>query len=125
MEGIDVPFARVFFDIQTDTPLAARESDADLPPGGPRTPEAAREDTRISSQVARSGSRIPRVCTLWEPTEASRDLANRFYDMERSDYSGRCQICGNTFMKPDDELQVFVVHVAPPSADDRTHTISV
>ena len=116
-----VPFARRFFEAQALTPPTASESDVYLPPGGLRTPESAREDTRLSGRYGRSGSRVSRIVTQWEPTKLSRELENRFQDMVLNDYSGRCQICGNTFMKSDRELQVFVVHLLPPSADYRTN----
>ena len=121
VESNVVPFARKLFEDQSLTPLAASESDVYLPQGGPRTSKSAREDTRQSGRYGRSGSRVSRIVTQWEPTKLSRELENRFKDMVLSDYSGRCQICGNTFMKPDRELQVFVVHLLPPSADHRTN----
>ncbi len=115
------PFAKKIFEVQTATPAPATESPVWIPEGGPKTEESAEEHTRASSKVGRSGAHVRKSVARWEPTEAAKDLADRFRSMVESDYVKRCQICGKTFTKSDGEFQVFVVHFLPPSEDHRTN----
>ena len=115
------PFAKVFFGVQTFIPSDAPDQEARLPAGGPKTDESAMRDTHRSGQIGRSGAHVRKPVTRWEPTEAAKDLADKFRDMTHSDYVKRCQVCGKTFAMSSGESQVFVVHVVPPSADNRTN----
>lgn len=115
------PFAEIFYGVHTINPSDAPHNPVALPYGGPRTTEAAIADTRQSGEIGRSGSEVQRRVTRWEPTEAARELADKFREMVHGDYGRRCQICGTTFRMSNGESQVFVVHVVAPSADDRTN----
>ena len=115
------PIARKFFGRRRTSPSEAIDRPVSFPSAGPLTEESAIEDTRISAQSGRSGAYIERLSTRWEPTEASAALAHRFRDMVDSDYGRRCQICGNTFSTTSGLLQVYVVHVVPPSEDHLTN----
>ena len=115
------PFAKKFFQVQTATPAAATESAMWITEGGPKTEESAQEHTRESTKVGRSGAHVRKSVTRWEPTEAAKELADKFRSMVESDYVKRCQICGTTFKMHNTDLQVFVVHVVEPSNDSRTN----
>ena len=41
--------------------------------------------------------------------------------MVHGDYGRRCQLCSNAFAKSDGELQVYVMHIVPPSEDCRAN----
>ena len=115
------PFAKKIFEAQTATPAAATESPVWITEEGPKTEESAEEHTRASAKVGRSGAHIRKSVARWEPTEAAKDLADKFRGMVESDYVKRCQVCGKTFTKSDGEFQVFVVHFLPPSEDHRSN----
>ena len=121
--GLDEPepFGKVFFGVQTFTPLDAPNRPVTLSEGGPLTEESARQHTQQSGQYGRSGAHNRKLATRWEPTEAAKELAREFRSMVRGDYGRRCQVCSKTFTMPTGEPQVYVVHVVPPSADDRTN----
>ena len=116
-----VPFAKKLYEVQTiDSSRAARRQ-VFLPAGGPRTTDSARDHTRDTARVGRSGSYVSRSFSHWEPVEAANELAQQFRDMVYGDYGRRCQICSQTFALPGGGLQVYVVHVVPPSSDHRTN----
>ena len=116
-----VPFAQKLYEVQTVDSSRGTQRQVFLPPGGPQTVESARNHTRASVQVGRSGTHVSRPTRRWEPVEAVNDLAERFRTMVYGDYGHRCQICSRTFTLPGGSLQVYVVHVVPPSADHRTN----
>ncbi len=116
-----VPFAQKLYEVQTIASSRARQRQVFLPQGGPQTTESARNHTQASVQVGRSGSYVSRAISRWEPVEAANDLAEQFRAMVYGDYGQRCQICSRTFTLPGGSLQVYVVHVVPPSADHRTN----
>ncbi len=121
-EQVDqVPFASLFFDAQTSTPSDAPASIEALPDAGPQTQQHAEQQAEQSRDHGRSGQYGQRTVRQWIPTEAAAELANRFRAMVHGDYGKRCQVCGRSFAMPNGELQVFVVHVVPPRADDRTN----
>ncbi len=140
----DAPFAKKFYERpQSTTPSGAVDHPVPFPLAGPQTEESAIEHTQISTQSGRSGAYIEtsstgwvrdhlrrlvfvrggayieRSSTGWEPVEADAVLAREFREMVHSDYGKRCQICGNTFRTTSGLLQVYVVHVVPPSEDHR------
>ena len=116
-----VPFAKKLYEVQTiDSSRAARRQ-VFLPPGGPQTTGSARDHTRDTARVGRSGSHVSRSFSRWEPVEAANELAQQFRGMVDGDYGQRCQICSRTFTLPGGGLQVYVVHVVPPAADHRTN----
>ena len=118
----ETSFAKMFYDVQTTNPANASDNPLLLPGGGPQTDESAVRHTRQSNLLGRSGQLVTKQREFWVPSEAADDLANQFRSMVHGDYSKRCQICGSSCMIPtNSELQVFVVHVVPPSADDRTN----
>ena len=116
-----VPFAQKLYEVQTVESSRASQRRVFLPTGGPQTDESARRHTQASVRVGRSGSYVSRTVSRWEPVEAANELAERFRAMVSGDYGHRCQICSRTFTLPGGSLQVYVVHVVPPSADHRTN----
>lgn len=116
-----VPFARKLYEVQTTDSSRAARRQVFLPPGGPQTKDSARDHTRDSARVGRSGSHVSISISRWEPVEAANELAQRFRAMVYGDYGQRCQICSRTFTLPGGGWQVYVVHVVPPSADHRTN----
>ena len=116
-----VPFAQKLYEVQTIESSRASQRRVFLPPGGPQTVASARNHTQASVRIGRSGSYVSRTVSRWEPVEAANDLAERFKTMVYGDYGHRCQICSRTFTLPGGNLQVYVVHVVPPSADHRTN----
>lgn len=118
--GVPKPFVSVFFEALTLIPSNAPDRPEILPEGGPKTSESAEKDTAKGNEVGRSGSRIIKVVTRWQPTEAAQDLADKFREMALSDYGSRCQVCGSTFQTASGNLHTSVIHVVPPSADSRT-----
>lgn len=117
----EVPFAKRLHREQTIAPSPAGQRSVWLPPGGPRTDESARIHTAQSGLVGRSGTRVTNTATRWQPTEAAENLSSEFRDMVHGDYGKRCQICSRSFAIRNDRLQVYVVHIVPPSKDNRTN----
>ncbi len=118
----ETSFAKIFYEVQTVNPAGASDNPVLLPGGGPHTDESAVRHTRQSNLLGRSGQLVQKQVERWVPTEAADHLADQFRSMVHGDYGKRCQICGSSFMMPTSrELQVFVVHVVQPSADDRTN----
>lgn len=117
------PFESVFFDALTLIPSNAPDRTDVLPEGGPRTSESAEKDTQKGSEEGRSGAHIRKEVTRWEPTKASKDLADKFRAMVLSDYGSRCQVCGSTFQDMSGNLHTSVIHVVPPSEDARTNNL--
>ena len=115
------PFARKFFGAQTTKPLDTSERPVVFPPGGPTTEKAAREHTRHSRRVGRSEAHVARIVALSELGPKGKALGDEFRDMVKGDYGKRCQVCSKTFTMHTGQPQVYVVHVVPPSADDRTN----
>ncbi len=115
------PFASVFFEALTPIPSNAPDRLDILPEGGPKTSESAEKDTAKGNEDGRSGSRIIKVVTRWQPTDAAQDLADKFREMALSDYGSRCQVCGSTIQTASGKLHTSVIHVVPPSADKRTN----
>ena len=116
-----VPFAKKLYEVQTTDSSRAARRQVFFPPGGPETTGSARDHTRVSARVGRSGSHVSRSVSRWEPVEAANELAQQFRDMVYGDYGQRCQICSRTFTLPGGGWQVYVVHVVPPAADHRTN----
>ena len=115
------PFAKRFFEVQTVYPSAASENPVWLPQGGPKTEESAKRHTTQSGRLGRSEARVPKIVTRSELGLQGKALADEFSDLVHSDYGKRCQICSRSFTTAKGDLQVFVVHVVPPSADYRTN----
>ena len=118
---LPVPFAQKLYEVQTIVSSRGRQRQVFLPQGGPQTIRSARDHTQASVQVGQSGSYVSRAISRWEPVEAANDLAEQFRAMVYGDYGQRCQICSRTFTLPGGSLQVYVVHVVPPSTDHRTN----
>ena len=114
-------FAMIFFQAMTPTPADAPDNPVIFSGGGPNTEESARRRTQQSSQFGRSGDYVRRQVTRWEPSDAAKELSDEFRSMVHGDYGKRCQVCGNTFTLPGGQLQVFVVHIVPPSEDARAN----
>ena len=121
--GVLSPFERLFFEALTPTPSNASDRFDILPEGGPNTGESAKTDTQKGSEEGRSGERVRKEVTRWQPTEAAQDLADKFREMVVSDYGSRCQVCGTTFQDVSGNLHTNVIHVVPPSADKRTNNL--
>ena len=117
----ETPFAKTFYDEQTTVPSRAGHRDVSLPEGGPRTDSSAKEHTEKSLQEGRAGNNVSRMVTQWELQEVAQNLANEFRSMVHGDYGRRCQICSRSFAIRGGELQIYVVHVVPPSEDRRTN----
>lgn len=117
----EIPFAERLHREQTITPSPAGQRPVSLPSGGPLTDESARIHTTQSGLVGRSGTRVSNTGTRWQPTEAAENLSSEFRDMVHGDYGKRCQICSRSFAIRDNRLQVYVVHIVPPSKDSRTN----
>lgn len=115
------PFAKKLYEVQTINSSRADRRQVSLPPGGPQTTDSARDHTRDSARVGQSGSYVSKSVSRWEPEEAANELAQQSRDMVHGDYAQRCQICSRTFTLPGGGWQVYVVHVVPPSDDDRTN----
>lgn len=114
-------FADIFFEALTPDPSNAPDRPDTLPVAGPQTKESAQRDVEQSIQIGRSGSRVRKEVTRWEPTEVAQELADQFRDMARNDYGSRCQVCGRTFQSTSGRLHTSIVHVVPPSSDTRTN----
>ena len=111
-----------YFRAMTTSPADAPDAFVSLPPEGPLTAESAVRHTRQSRQLGDGGQQVQKESERWVPSEAASELADGFRRMVHSDYVKRCQICGTSFMmKANRELQVFVVHVVPPSTGDGTN----
>ena len=117
----DVPYGQRLYEYRKASPRRAPEHSVRLPHAGSKTRKSASEHTKISAQRGRSGMHITRSNTIWEPTEAFEALAREFRDMVHGDYGKRCQMCGTTFSTSAGDLQVYVVHVLPPSENDLTN----
>ena len=115
------PFAKRFSESQKTTPSEALDRLVVFPPGGSETGKSASEHTQQSAQFGRSGAYVTKPVRRWQLTEAAAELEGRFRSMVLGDYDGRCQICGTTFGMSNGELQVFVIHIVPPSKDPRTN----
>ena len=116
-----VPFAKRFRQSQTTTPSDASARPVVFPPGGLKTEESALRDTDESAQTGRVGAYVTKTVRRWQLTEAAAEFEGKFRSMVLGDYDGRCQICGTTFGMSNGELQVFVIHIVPPSKDPRTN----
>ena len=114
-------FAGIFFEALTPDPSNAPDRPDILPAAGPQTKESARRDVEQAVQTGRSGSRVRKEVTRWEPTEVAQELADQFRDMARNDYGSRCQVCGQTFQSRSGRLYTSIAHVVPPSSDTRTN----
>ena len=90
-------FAELLWEVQTVSPLKAPDKPIMLPGAGTKTGESAQADIELSHEVGRSGAHVPKSVKRWQPTEASKELKDRFRSMEEGDYDKRCQICGTTF----------------------------
>ena len=115
------PFAKLFFQAQSPTPAAASDDPLVLGAEGPHTNESAVRHGRESRRFGRSGNHVRRTTSGWVPSEASKKLTSEFKSMVHGDYGRRCQVCSRAFAKPGGERHVFVVHVVPPSRDERTN----
>ncbi len=115
------PFAKQLSEMQTKNPTPERDRPILPPEGGPKTAESAKVNAQKSRLIGGSGSRRQISGTRWTPTEASDDLSSEFRQMVLGDYGRRCQLCSNSFTKPDGELQVYVMHIVPPSKDGRAN----
>lgn len=93
-----------------------------LPSGGPTTKESAVKDKRQSAGSGRSGTQIHKAINQFELTDDAKSLKSKFRDMWRSDYRGRCQICGTLFLtRKGKEDQTFISHIVPPSKNPLTN----
>lgn len=116
-----VPYVKRFHEYQKTSPQRTSRGPVRLPQAGPQTNQSASKHIRESAKKGRTGMNIKRWNTMWEPTEAASDLARKFREMMLGDYWNRCQICGTTFSTSAGRLQVYVVHLLPPSEDHRTN----
>ena len=117
----DVPFAEKLYQEQTTNPSRSGQRQISLPGRGPRTDDSARRHTDESLREGRAGTNVSRTVTQWQPEEVARNLADEFRSMVHGDYGKRCQICSRSFTVRGGQLQVYVVHVVPPSEDERTN----
>ena len=117
----DVPFAERLYQEQTTNPSRSGQRQIWLPGRGPRTDDSARLHTEKSLREGRAGTNVSRTVTQWQPEEVARNLADEFRSMVHGDYGKRCQICSRSFTVRGSQLQVYVVHVVPPSEDERTN----
>ena len=120
-DAVDEPFAKRLYEVQTITTPRAGRRRVFLPPAGPKTQESARVDTVESIREGRARTEVSRSITRWEPAEAENELADKFKALVHGDYGKRCQICSKSFDMRGGQLQVYVVHVVPPSWDHRTN----
>ena len=104
--------------IQQLAPREASTAGVVLPPGGSRTAESALRDTRRTRRVAQDEGMRSVVTARRVRGPVGEELECEFRDMVKGDYSGRCQICGSTFAKHDNERQMFIVHLVKPTDDD-------
>ncbi len=114
------PFAKKFFG-SSSIPTPTESLPVLLADDGPLTEQSASKDTETSDRIGQTGRHVRRPRTRWEPTEAAKDLADKFRAMVKGDYGKRCQVCGTTFRMPNGELHTSVVHVVEPSSDKRTN----
>ena len=117
----DVPFAERLYQEQTPSPSRSGQRQISLPESGPRTDRSARLHTEESLREGRAGTNVSRTVTQWQLEKVARSLADEFRSMVHGDYGKRCQICSRSFTVRDGQLQVYVVHVVPPSEDERTN----
>lgn len=83
------------------------------PAGGPGTVRAAEEDLERARGVpdgSRVEVRVRRAHVLTDVASALRDRARAMLD---TDYAGRCQICGRTFVQGNGDFDVVVVQWRP------------
>ena len=120
-EERSIPFAELFFQAQSPTPSLASDDPLLLGGEGPLTEDSAVRHQEESRRLSPPGRRVHRTTNAWVPSEASRKLTAEFKSMVHGDYGRRCQVCSRAFAKPSGERQVFVVHVVPPSKDERTN----
>lgn len=122
-KGTDEPvaFEKSMRDAMTPTPSEAGSRPLMMPTGGPKTAESAVEDTRRAVREGRTGKRVSRAVSRFEPSAQSRKLSARFKEMLLGDYDHRCQICGSTFQTRSGGLQTFADHVVDPSESDGTN----
>ena len=93
------------------------------PPKGPKTTKSAVTDTQRSARTGRRGEFVNKQVQHFGLVQDAKELENQFRDYVLSDYQGRCQICGTSFLtrKGNDHLQTFVTHIVPPANDHRTN----
>ena len=119
------PYVKKLHESSEPLTTKAPKRPVQLTNAGPQTGKSAREHTKKSAQKGRSGMYITKLNKTWnktwKPTKASDTLANAFRDKVHGDYGKRCQMCGTTFSTATGDLQVYVVHVLPPSEDHRTN----
>ena len=107
-------FARHFHGVQTTTPSSGADNPITLPPGGPSTPQSARDYTARSGRVGRNEPHELRLVARDERGPEGRALEDEFRSMVEGDYGKRCQICTRTFVRTGGGWLVNVVHVVPP-----------
>ena len=107
-------FARHFHGVQTTTPSSGPDNPVLLPPGGPNTPQSARDYTARTIRVGRNEPHELKLVTRSELGPEGRALEDEFRSMVEGDYGKRCQICTRTFTKTGGGWLVNVVHVVPP-----------
>ena len=115
------PFAKQLFEMQSMSPTPASDQPVLLPEGGPKTAASAKKNALQSKAIGGSGANRRISVSCWTPTEAANTLAVRFKQMIYGDYGKRCQVCSNAFTRLDGEMQVFVMHIVPPSKDGRAN----
>ena len=108
-------YAQSLQDAMTPSPTDAADSPVTMPTGGPQTAGSAQRDTRRSARHGRSGTRVNREISRFEPSATAQSLDEKFKHMLLGDYNRRCQICGSTFLTRNGDLQVFADHVVDPS----------
>ena len=115
------PFAKNFFGAQTTTPRDPSARPVAFPLVGPATEQSAKDHTRQSGRVGQSEAHVTRIVARSELGPKGNTLSNEFREMVEGDYGKRCQICGRTFMTPNGEPHVFIVHIVAPRKDFRTN----
>ena len=108
-------YGESLLEAMTPVPTESRDVPVIMPSTGPRTSASAREDTLRSLRQGRSGSRVTREVTRFEPSAKARGLDDKFNAMLLVDYEHRCQICGKAFLNRSGDMQVFADHVVAPS----------
>ena len=116
------PFAELIIKQQALEPSVSSPRPVSRTEEGPRTQESAVSDTKRSAQSGREGRTVSKATQQYELTDEAKAQRGTFRDMVKTDYQGRCQICGNFFRtRKGKRDQTFISHIVPPSKDFRTN----